>query len=153
MRRSAAVRRRQASLCVGMDVQLGADYRGRYLVILGQLQLVFIDRVDRENIVVRLIALGRARAVIAVCAEIGSALDGAFGHQLGLHIAGVLRNRRCFWRNIEHNPMPETAAARLVRIVNRDRETLRVARRAAPAQGRRNIAAFAASPIDVGYLL
>jgi hypothetical protein len=45
------------------------------VVILGELQLVFIDRVDRKNVVIRLVALRPAGTTIAVGPKVGPALD------------------------------------------------------------------------------
>src|ERR1700687_4919297 len=125
-------------------MQLEADDRSRYVVILGELQLVLIDCVHSEDAVMGLVALRRARTAVAVGAEVGAALDGALRHQPLLHVACVLRDRGGRSRDVEYDPMPETAAGRCVGIVDSNGETFGVARCSAPAQRWGNIAAIAA---------
>src|SRR5271168_3417271 len=92
---SAAVGRRQARFCDCVKMSLEADEGGRRVIILRVFQLVFIKREHGEGVVMRLVAQRWAGAAIAVAAKIGSALDGAFGHEFRLHIAGVLWHRSC----------------------------------------------------------
>jgi hypothetical protein len=47
-------------------MQFEADDCGRNVVIFSELQLVFVDRIDGEDIVMRFVALRRARAAVAV---------------------------------------------------------------------------------------
>jgi hypothetical protein len=81
----------------------------------------------------------RARAAVAVSAEIGPALDSAFRHELLLHVAGVLRDRGGRSRDVEYDPVPETAAGWRVWVVDGNGEALGIARRGVPAQRRGNI--------------
>jgi hypothetical protein len=53
-----------------LEMQFEADDRGRGIVILGELQLVLIDRIDSKDIAMRLVVLRRAGTTIAVVAEI-----------------------------------------------------------------------------------
>ena len=49
-----------------MEMRLEADDLRRSHVILRELQLVLVDRVDRQHIVMRLVALRRAHAAKTV---------------------------------------------------------------------------------------
>jgi len=46
------------------------------------------------------------------------------GHELRVHVAGVLWDRRGRCRNVEDYPVPPAAAGRRIRIVDRDGEAL-----------------------------
>ena len=114
-------------------MQFEADDCGRNVVIFSELQLVFIDRVHRKNVMMRLVALWWAWAAVSVGAEIGAALNDTFRHELLFLIAGVLRYRSGRRGNVEDDPVPEATASRCVRIVNSNGEALSVGRRSAPA--------------------
>ena len=50
-------------------MQFEADDRGRHIVVLGELQLVLVDRINCKNVVMWLIALRRARTAVAVATK------------------------------------------------------------------------------------
>jgi hypothetical protein len=50
-------------------MQFEADDRGRHVVVLGELLLVFIDRINGEDVVVGLIALILSTAVACAAAK------------------------------------------------------------------------------------
>ena len=76
----AAVGGRETCFRLAVEMQLKADDGGRNLIVLGELQLVLINRIDCQIVVVWLIALRRARTAVTIDAIIGTALDGAVGH-------------------------------------------------------------------------
>src|SRR5258706_720989 len=150
-KRSATVQSGQCRLGQGMRVQIEAGQRRGNRIVLRIRQLVDINCKYRDLVTVRLVAGWRARAAIAKGAIIVSGLDCALGHQLLFGIAGTPGQRRGGRRNIVRYPMPPTAAGRRIRIIHGDGEAFGAARRPAPAQRRRNVAAGAAEALE--YLL
>src|SRR4030088_2205267 len=142
--RSAAVQAGQRRLRQSMEVQVEANHGCGGIMVLGVGQLVDIDREHCDLVTVRLVAGRWTWTAVAIGAEIGSALDRPLGHQLLLHVARSLWQRRGWRGQGEDHPMPEATAGRRVRIVHIDGEALGAAWRSAPVQGGRNIAAGAA---------
>ena len=132
-RRLAAVERRQGRLRERMKMQVEADHRRRRVLV--GVELVDVDRIDREDVVVGLVALGRTRAAVAGNSGIRPALDRALRRGVALRIAGALGERSRIGGDVEDDPVPESAAGRRIGIVDIQGEALRVLRSARPSQG------------------
>jgi hypothetical protein len=114
-------------------MQVEADHRRRGVGC--RIDLVDVDREDREDVVMRL-ARRRAGAAPSGDAEIGAALHCAGRHAAALGIARALGEAGGGGRDVEHDPMPEAAPSGGVGIIDRDCEALGARRRAAPGERR-----------------
>src|ERR1700689_34726 len=121
-------------------MKLKSDEGGAVVFVAVELWRVHGE--DREVIMVRRVALGRAGAAVAGNAKISAALHRALRRGRALGKAGYV------WRDVEDDPVPETAAGRRVGIVNRERKALRALWRPGPRQGGRDIAARAAKAAE-----
>ena len=115
-------------------MELKADDRCRR--VGGDLQAFGADREHREQVAVRVIARGRAGAAIARRAEVGARLQGARRQFRGLRVAGIERKLGDVSRDVDHQPVPESAAGGRVRIEAGDGEALRAGGRARPGKVR-----------------
>jgi len=91
-----------------------------------------------------MVALWRARAAVPGRAEIGAGLQGPLRQLRTAWVAGVQRQLSDIGRDVHHQPMPEAAAGRRVRVVAGDGEALRSCWRFRPCEVRRLVAAGAA---------
>src|SRR3974390_1675786 len=148
MGRSAAVQTGQRRLSQSMEIQVEPDQRSRGGIVLGVRQLVDVNSKNRDLVTMRLVASRGARATGSVGPEVGAALNSSLRHQLLLHVAGSLGQRRRARRNIEHNPMPPAAAGRRVRIIHSDGEALGAARCSTPTQRGREVVSGAAEALE-----
>jgi len=89
-----------------------------------------------------MVTLGRARAAIAGCAEIGARLQCA-RRQFTAGAASALGELAHSRRDIHHQPVPEAGASRRVGIVAGDSKALCARWRARPFEMRRPVAAGA----------
>src|SRR6266568_182742 len=96
-------------------------------------ELVDLQRVDREEVAVRPVSRGRAGAAEARRAEIGPSLLRALG-QSGLAAAGALGQLLRGRRDVVDDPVPPAGAGRRVGIVDREDEALRAGRRVRPGE-------------------
>src|SRR5579863_5657373 len=143
--RSTPVEAYELRLGERVEVQHEADDGGGSVFIAIELRRIHGEY--REVIVVRRVALGRAGAAIAGNAKVGAALHRALGRLGTFQIAGVLRQAGHVRRDVENDPVPETAAGRRVGIVDREREALGAARRCRPGERGRDVAAGAAEAL------
>src|SRR4051794_21690738 len=102
-------------------MQLEANYGRRG--IRGDAEFA-LDRVDREEIAVRMVAFRGTRAAVSRRAEIRSGLQGSRGELAAFRIARVERQFLHGSWNIHDNPVPESAAGRRVGIIAGHGETL-----------------------------
>src|SRR5205085_10498238 len=95
-----------------------------------------LDRVDREEIAVRMVTFRGTGSAVSGSAEIRSGLQRARRELVALRVSGIERQFAHGGWNIDDDPVPESAARRRVRIVAGHGETLRSFRRPAPFQMR-----------------
>src|SRR6185295_3727763 len=129
---------------------IGVDHEARQgsaRILIG-VDMVDLQRVNRENVAVRPVALRWTGPAIAGLAEIGARLDGAARRLAASGIAGAGGKRVDVGGDVEHHPMPPAAAGRSVGIVDGQREAFRAGGRILPFQRRRNVAALAAEPLE-----
>src|SRR5207237_465767 len=98
---------------------------------------------DSEQVAVRMVALGRARAAIAGRAEIGAGLQCSRREFAACtpYALGKLAHMR---RNVHHKPVPEARASWRVGVVASDGEAFRACRSVRPLKVRRLVCAGAA---------
>src|SRR5208282_4081151 len=136
---------RQRRLGERVEVKHEADDGGGGVFVAVELWRIHGE--DCELIMVWRIAFGRTRAAVAGDTEIGAALHRALRRAGALRIACALGKARYVRRDIEDDPVPETASRWRVGIVNRERKALRVLRRSRPGQCWRDVAARAAKAV------
>src|SRR5512146_2076288 len=116
---------------------------------LRHVELRDVERVEREDVTVRLVALGRARAAVARDAVVGGDARGTARQRRAVGVACALRELRRCCRDVIDDPVPPSrAAGGRVGVVHQEREALRVGRCAGPAQRRRNVLSRAAEAVE-----
>jgi len=111
--------------CLRKRMEVKVETYGGRGGIFVSVDLVGVQGEDRDLIMMRLVALGRARAAIAGRAEIGPTLYRALRRRVSLGITPALRQTGHVGGDIKDHPVPIAAAGRRVRIVNGERKTLR----------------------------
>src|SRR5260370_17906196 len=105
MAHSVLVQPLQLGLGERIEVQHEAHHRGGRRI--AHLQLVHTYRVDREQVTMRMVAHGRARAAIARRAKVGADLARAARQDVGLWVARVKRQLRDAGGDIDDPPSPK----------------------------------------------
>src|SRR6516162_7314818 len=140
-RRSPLVQPHDRGFRERVEIELKADDCRRG--IGGNRQFIDADRKHREQVAVGMVALRRTGAAVTGRTEVGAGLQRA-RRQLGRpRITGVDGKFADVGRNVDDEPVPETAAGRRVRIVAGDRDAFRACRRPRPRQMRRFVSAGA----------
>jgi hypothetical protein len=120
--------------------------------ICGDIELFGLERVNGENVAMRLVALRRACAAPASGAEISAALHCALGQ---IRAAGRTRIRSQLGdisRDVDDYPVPPAGARRRIRIVHGYGKTLGALGRPAPFERGRFVLAGAAKTIELETL-
>ena len=144
---SAPVFGGQAGLGQSVGIQEIADHGGGGVGVHHRQGIGFQGK-DGENVMVGLVALGRARTAIAGSAEIGAALNGACGQSRPIGAARPSRQTGGGGGQVEGQPMPPAAAGGGVGIVHGHGKAFGAGRGILPGQGRRGIAAGAAEAVE-----
>src|SRR5439155_664399 len=139
------IRRREARLVQLVRVEHESDH-GSARIFVG-VDLVHLERIDGEDVAMRLVTLRRTRAAVAGLAEIVLGLHRPLRCLAARRIADAGGQRRHIGRNVEHDPMPPPAAGWRIGVVHGHREALGSCRRILPDERRRDVAAVAAEAL------
>src|SRR6266545_879769 len=121
-----SIRCREARFVELVGIEHESDH-GSARVFVG-VDLLHLERIDGEDVTMRLVALRGTGAAIAGLAEAGG-------------------QRRHVGGNVEYDPMPPPAPGRRIGVVHGYREALGTCRRVLPGERRRSVAAVAAEAL------
>src|SRR5262249_46457875 len=142
----STVKPRERGLVQSMEMQLEPDEGWRD--ICASAQVVHVERIDRENVMMRRIALRWTGPPPTRGAEISAALNAAGRCKLARRISGVLGQSCCARGDIEYDPVPPATAGGGIRIINGEGQALGSCGRPAPIEGWRDVLPGAAKSFE-----
>jgi hypothetical protein len=141
----STISRRERGLPDFLHVDVEPDQRRTGLKV--DIELLHLERVQREDVAMRLVPCWWARAAVSWCAKIGASFERS-DWQLRSVLARAVRQRAGRRWDIDNDPVPESGAGRGVGVEHCQHKALRACGRIGPRELRRHIVAAASKRVQ-----